>query len=533
VRFHDFAHGVVPLVRALFAGLVIGIAKRLATEAERAALAALEDGELEVGAATFAVGEAEAVKSGDATAAEKFVDAVGAEAEFVAEAVSEGGGEADGETLDLVALANVTQSAGQKIVVEGVGITEIIVGVTGVEAVVLINLVVSLEDSVFIFLARLTRKEKLAGDAVGICLVGRGIERQDFLHDGIEAYAGDVVAHAGSGDVDGLAGTGLRVGVGEHAGFEGGSGHDGGVGEGGDEAITLIVKEEEGLVLNDGPTDGASVEVADIGIFGGRITGEWIDLVIEVIAGAERVPAAELEEVAVEIVGTTTSDDVDDGAVVAAVFGSEVVGEDAEFLRRVWIFRDQAAEGSGNVCIVIVCAIKQEIVVALASAVDGDAAEPVGLGDAGAQEDELVGIAEDEGKLGHLGVLDDVAWRGGIGVNLRDVRGGDFDCGGDGADFELGVEREDLVNRKSDLVKLDSLETGFGEGENIDTWLQAGDAVGAGVGRDGGARDGGRHVGSGDTDTDSGRAGSIQDSSGNLGGLRAEDGRRSENSQKD
>ena len=128
-------------------------------------------------------------------------------------------------------------------------------------------------------------------------------------------------------------------------------------------------------------------------------------------------------------------------------------------------------------------------------------------------------------------MFDDVAECGGFGVNLRDVGGGDFNCGGDGTDFELGVEREDLVNRKSDLVELDGLETGFGEGENIDTWLQAGDRVGAGVRRDGGSRDRGRRVGSGDTGADYGRAGSIQDSSGNLGSLRTEDGRRNENPQ--
>ena len=278
---------------------------------------------------------------------------------------------------------------------EGVGVAEIVVGIAGVEAVVLIDLVIDLEDGVFIFLARFAGKEELAGDAVGICLVGSGIERENFLHHGIETDASGVVADAGSGDVDGLAGTGLWVGVGEDAGFEGGGGHDGGVGQGSDEAIALIVKEEEGFVLDDGTADGAAVEVADVGIFSGDVAGERINLVIEVVAGAERVPAAEIEEVAVEIVAAATGDDVNDSPVIAAVFGSEIIGEDAEFLRRVWIFGDEAAEGAGNVGVIVVRAIQQEIVVALASSVYGDTAQAVGLGDPRAEQDELVGITED------------------------------------------------------------------------------------------------------------------------------------------
>src|SRR3984885_7008659 len=242
---------------------------------------------------------------------------------------------------------------------------------------VLIQLVVNFEDGVFVFFARLAGVEQLAGDAVGIDLIRRGIERQDILHNGIQAHASGVVADARGGDVDGLADTALRVGVAEDAGFEGGGGHDGGVGQGSDEAIALIVEEKEGFVLDDGATDRATIEVADVGILGGDVTGERVNLVVEVIAGTERVPTAEIEKIAVKLVGATAGDDVDDGAVVAAVFRSEIIGEHAEFFGGVGIFGDQSAERARHVGIVVIGAVQEEIVVALASAVYGDAAQAV------------------------------------------------------------------------------------------------------------------------------------------------------------
>src|SRR5277367_2387626 len=130
-------------------------------------------------------------------------------------------------------------------------------------------------------------------------------------------------------------------------------------------------------------------------------------------------------------------------------------------------------------------------------------------------------------------MFDDVAERGIFRVNLRDVGGGDFDGGGNSADFELGVEGHGLVNRQGDLREAGDFETGLSKTEIVNSGRQAGDGVGAGVGGGGGTLIGSGCVGGSDGDRDDGRTGSIEDRAGNFGGLCAQYWRRRENSQKD
>src|SRR3984885_15513953 len=142
-----------------------------------------------------------------------------------------------------------------------------------------------------------------------------------------------------------------------------------------------------------------------------------------------------------EIVGSTARDHVNDCAVVAAVFGREIVGKDAKFLGGIGILRSDAAQAAGNVGIVVGGSIKQEIVIALAAAVDGDAAETaIRLGDAGAEQHKLIRIAQDQRQLNHLGVLYDVAegWR--LGIHVGNGVGIDFHGGRQVAHFNLTIE---------------------------------------------------------------------------------------------
>src|SRR5580698_8006522 len=197
---------------------------------------------------------------------------------------------------------------------ERIGIAKIVVDVADEEIVIRVELVVDLDGGVLVFFARLAGEKKRAGGAVA---VGNGwvwIEGEDFLHRRVERQAGAVLTFAGN------------------------------VGEEGDEAVALIVEEEEGFVFLDGSADRTAIQVADVGILRLDEAGDWIDIVIEVVARTESVPTAEVEQVAMEIVGAAASDDVDDRAVVTAVLGSEIVGENAEFLRGVRILRGDAAE---------------------------------------------------------------------------------------------------------------------------------------------------------------------------------------------
>jgi len=91
-------------------------------------------------------------------------------------------------------------------------------------------------------------------------------------------------------------------------------GNHAGVGERSDEALPFVVDEPEGLVLDEWSAGGCAEIVADVRIL--RAGGGWI----EKIAGAQSVVAPEPIDVAVEIVGTAAGKDLDDGAIVAAIF---------------------------------------------------------------------------------------------------------------------------------------------------------------------------------------------------------------------
>ena len=85
---------------------------------------------------------------------------------------------------------------------------------------------------------------------------------------------------------------------------------------------------------------------------------------IEKVARTQRVVTAEPVGIAVKLVGPAPRDDVDDRAGVPSVFGVEVVGDDAEFLRRIRIDGHDAAGAAGDTGVVVVHAIEQEVVVA-------------------------------------------------------------------------------------------------------------------------------------------------------------------------
>ena len=91
-----------------------------------------------------------------------------------------------------------------------------------------------------------------------------------------------------------------RIGVGEDTGAKRGVGNDRSVRQRGVEPIPFIVQEKESLVLADRAAERCAVEIPHVRILGGNISGDWIDLVIEEVACAQRVPPAEVISIAVE-----------------------------------------------------------------------------------------------------------------------------------------------------------------------------------------------------------------------------------------
>src|SRR6185295_18721333 len=91
---------------------------------------------------------------------------------------------------------------------------------------------------------------------------------------------------------------------------------------------------------------------------------------------AEGVPSPEFVGVAMEGISTALSNHVDDGTGVAAILGSEVVGDNAKFLGGIRSCAEHAAQTTGNRGVVVVYAVEQEVIVAFAGTVHRDAAQP-------------------------------------------------------------------------------------------------------------------------------------------------------------
>src|SRR6202142_700026 len=125
---------------------------------------------------------------------------------------------------------------------------------------------------------------------------------------------GAIVELCRFGHVERLSTTSWRgIGIGENAGLKRRCGDGGVIGEVGNEAVALVVEEEERLVLDDGTAKRRAVKVADIRVLRQHHAGVGVDRMVEEVARAERVPAAEVKGVAVKVVGATARDYIDDG----------------------------------------------------------------------------------------------------------------------------------------------------------------------------------------------------------------------------
>src|ERR1700722_221141 len=194
---------------------------------------------------------------------------------------------------------------------------------------------------------------------------------------------------------------------------------------------------------------------------------------IEVIPGTQSIPAPEIEEVTVKILSSAAGHYADDRAVVAAELRREIVGEDAELLGRIRVAGHEPPQTAGDVGGIVIANVEQEVVIALASAVHGDAAQSIGLGNSRPKQNQLIRIAQNQWKLSHLGVFDNVAQRGGFGVDRGHLSRTHLDGGSQAAYLKFAVESKVLIDRQFHRLKFHCLESGLAKAEIVNRRGQA------------------------------------------------------------
>src|SRR5579863_8785459 len=128
------------------------------------------------------------------------------------------------------------------------------------------------------------------------------------------------------------------------------------------EPLCLTIEEKESMILPSRSAEGSPKVVSDIGIL-------WtVCLGIEEVARAKCVVASKFIGVAVKGIGTPTGHHVNNRTGVSTEFRIEVVGYHAKFLGRIGIRRGDSPQSTGNRGIVVVGAVEQKVIVAIALA---------------------------------------------------------------------------------------------------------------------------------------------------------------------
>src|SRR4029079_17668960 len=92
----------------------------------------------------------------------------------------------------------------------------------------------------------------------------------------------------------------------------------------GPETLDFVIKEKEGLVLDDWTADGITKLITHVRILLFHRASQRIGIVIEPVARpAKRIPAPEPVGVSMEAVGATLRYYVNDGSRITSIFGSE------------------------------------------------------------------------------------------------------------------------------------------------------------------------------------------------------------------
>src|SRR5581483_4330136 len=190
--------------------------------------------------------------------------------------------------------------------------------------------------------------------------------------------------------------------------------------------------------------------------------------VIEVISCAEGVVPAEPIGAAMKRVRSALRDNVNDGAIVTTELGHVAVRNDAKFFGRVRIQGNQPTSDAGNRSIVVVDAVQQEVIVAFACAIDGEAAQGrIALHGAGRKQNQLVRVLQNQGQALDLAGVHHVADLRRFQVDVGNGVSMDLHFLSHSSSLELHVESEDLVNGELDIGNAKGLETILGGGHVV------------------------------------------------------------------
>ena len=238
----------------------------------------------------------------------------------------------------------------------------------------------------------------------------------------------------------------------------------------------LIAAEEEQLVLDDGAADDAAELIALQRVAVGG----------EIVLGVEVVVAEEVEDRAVEGIGSGARDDVDDRAGMEAVLRGEAGGLHAEFLNGIGEWERQVHVGER---VGVVGAVHQVLGLGALAAGDGErdfagivlGADVVarGRGGGGAgKQNQVRRLPAVEGNVDHALRVDDLRYGLILGLH-HGGRGVHLDGLGGSAHFEADVNAQVVADLDDDAGLHEGLKSLLADAELIRSHGKVGKAVSA------------------------------------------------------
>ena len=146
-----------------------------------------------------------------------------------------------------------------------------------------------------------------------------------------------------------------------------------------------------------------------------------------------------------EGIGAAFGHHVNDGAGVAAIFGSEVVGDDAKFLGGIRSRAKHAAQTARNRGVVVINAIQKEVVIAFAGTIHRYAAQTA-VRNRGSwrKQNQFIGVARDQRQVLDGPFVHQIADLRGFEIDVGNLIGAHLDFFGDRARLQLHVHGEHL-----------------------------------------------------------------------------------------
>src|SRR6185369_6883356 len=141
-------------------------------------------------------------------------------------------------------------------------------------------------------------------------------------------------------------------------------------GQRGPETLDFVIKEKESLVLDDWTADGIAKLITHVRILLFHRASQRIGIVVEPISrAAKRIPPSKPVGIAMKTIGPALRDYINDSAGISPILRRERVRDDAELFGGFRIRSQCTTEDSGYRGVIVIYAIEQEVVVAIARTV--------------------------------------------------------------------------------------------------------------------------------------------------------------------